>query len=77
MSTSTSRYVGAVNGLDALRLLLELLHERRGLLGDVVLGLVLARGLRVEGEVEQGLPAELEARLRERVVPLARAGARS
>ncbi len=77
MSTSTSRYVGAVNGLGALRLLLELLHERRGLLGDVVLGLVLARGLRVEGEVEQGLPAELEARLRERVVPLARAGARS
>ena len=77
MSTSTSRYVGAVKGLDALRLLLELLHERRGLLGDVVLGLVLARGLRVEGEVEQGLPAELEARLRERVVPLARAGARS
>jgi len=45
MSTSTSRYAGDVNGLDALRLLLELLHERRGLLGDVVLGLVVTHVL--------------------------------
>src|SRR5213593_4652230 len=134
MSTSTSRYAGDVNGLDAapapgvlgrppsrppvdlaaalpelLRFLLEPLHERRGLLGDAVRGGVvahvlrdlhraevraahraevgelgplggqglvveLARGVGVEGEVELVLPAELEARLRECVVPLARAG---
>src|SRR2546426_6436714 len=89
-----------------LRLLLEPLHERRGLLGDAVAGGVLAhvlrdlhraevrpahraevrelrplrgqglvvelaRRLRIEREVELVLPAELEARLRERVVPLA------
>src|SRR5256712_3230459 len=94
---------------ELLRLLLESLHERRGLLGDAVAGGVLAhvlrdlhraevrpahraevrelrplrgqglvvelaRRLRVEREVELVLPAELEARLTERVVPLARAG---
>src|SRR5712691_11793262 len=97
---------------ELLRLLLEPLHERCGLLGDAVAGGVvahvlgdlhraevrpahgaevgelgalgrqrlvveLARGLRVEREVELVLPAELEAGLTERVVPLARAGARS
>ena len=35
---------------------------------------VLARGLRIEREVELVLPAELEARLRQRVVRTARAG---
>src|SRR3989454_909868 len=91
---------------ELLRLLLEPLHKRRGLLGDAVAGGVLAhvlrdlhraevrpahraevrelrplrgqglvvelaRRLRIEREVELVLPAELEARLRERVVPLA------
>src|SRR2546422_2973596 len=94
---------------ELLRLLLEPLHERRGLLGDAVGGGVVAhvlgdlhraevrpahraevgeigalgrqrlvveltRGLRVEREVELGIPPQLEARLTERVVPLARAG---
>ena len=94
---------------ELLSLLLEAVHERRGLLGDAVAGGVvahvlcdlhqaevrpahgaevgelgafgrqrlvveLARGLRVEREVELVLAAELEAPLAERVVPLARAG---
>src|SRR5438128_1851213 len=93
---------------ELLRLLLEPLHERRGLLGDAVRGGVvahvlrdlhraevrpahraevgelrplggqglvveLARGLGIERQVELVLPAELEARLRERVVPPPRA----
>src|SRR5712691_3291586 len=96
---------------ELLRLLLEPLHERRGLLGDTVGGGVvahvlrdlhraevrpahraevgelgalgrqglvveLARRLRIEREVELVLPAKLEARLTERVVPLALSKAR-
>src|SRR5712691_6777717 len=61
MSTSTSRYAGDVKGLDALRLLLGLLHERRGLLGDVVLGRVVAHVLRDlhRAEVRTGHGAEV------------------